>query len=43
MCDVLFAVMNVGTDGDISNGMPDKDNRFMHRFIINGIKIIERH
>ena len=38
----MFAEMNVGEDGDISNGMPDEENNFMHRFIVNGLKIIDR-
>ena len=38
----MFAVMKVGTDGDISNGMPDEKCSFMHRFIVNGFKIVDR-
>lgn len=38
----MLAEMKVGEDGDISNGMPDEENSFMHRFIVNGMKIVER-
>lgn len=38
----MFAELQVEEDGDIFNGYPDPDSSFMHRFIVNSLKIVKR-
>lgn len=41
-CEILFALNKNGVDNSVNHISIDENNRFVHQFIVNGIKVIAR-